>query len=148
MKWFEVPHDASQTVGYAIQTEGHEFLIMTDMGRITEEALSLARKADTVVIESNYDMDMLMGGTYTHELKMRICQGNGHLSNDECALAIKDFYHEGLRNLFLCHLSENNNTPLLAYRSASEALSELGVPSGQVNLRALPRREPSPLMIL
>ena len=60
---------------------------MTDLGRMTEEALAYASEADTVVIESNYDVDMLMGGPYPHELKMRICQGHGHLSNDECAAA-------------------------------------------------------------
>ena len=148
VKYFVVPHDASQTVGYAIKVDGHKFLIMTDIGRMTEEALELASQADTVVIESNYDMDMLMAGPYTHELKMRICQGNGHLSNDECAEAITRFWHPGLRNIFLCHLSENNNTPSKALTRSQQALSELGVPSGTVNLRPLPRRQPSPMMIL
>ena len=125
VRYFVVPHDATQTVGYAF-----------------------ASQADTVVIESNYDMDMLISGPYPHELKMRICQGHGHLSNEECAAAIMKFWHPGLRNLFLCHMSENNNTPDLAYDSARKALESLGVESGSVNLRALPRRLPSPLMIL
>lgn len=148
VKYFEVPHDATQTVGFAIRAEGHYFVIMTDIGHMVKEALQYAGKADTVVIESNYDVDMLMGGSYTHELKMRICRGNGHLSNDECAGAIKLFYHKGLKNLFLCHLSENNNLPELACKSAYSALSELGVPEGSVSLRALPRQTPSPLIIL
>lgn len=148
VRYFVVPHDATQTVGYAIMIDGHKFVIMTDIGRMTEEAVAFAQQADTVVVESNYDMDMLISGPYTHDLKMRICQGNGHLSNDECAQAIKRFWHPGLRNLFLCHLSENNNTPDLAYRSAEKALAELGVEKGTVNLRTLPRRTPSPLMML
>ena len=148
VRWFVVPHDASQTVGFAIQVEDHNFLIMTDIGRMTEEALELARKADTVVIESNYDMDMLMGGPYTHDLKMRICKGNGHLSNDQCAEAIESFWHPGVRNIFLCHLSENNNTPVKAHDRAMQALEKLGIEPGSVNLRPLPRRSPSPLMIL
>lgn len=148
VRCFEVPHDATQTVGFAIVCGDRRFLIMTDMGRITDEALDLASKADTVVIESNYDRDMLMSGPYTHELKMRICQGSGHLANDECASAIRKFYHPGLRNLFLCHLSENNNTPGLAYESASAALESIGVKPGMVNLRALPRKEPSPFFLL
>ncbi|MCQ2133362.1 MAG: MBL fold metallo-hydrolase [Bacteroidales bacterium] len=148
VRYFVVPHDATQTVGYAIMIDGHKFVIMTDIGRMTEEAISFAQQADTVVVESNYDMDMLISGPYTHDLKMRICQGNGHLSNDECAQAIRRFWHPGLKNLFLCHLSENNNTPELAYRSAEKALAELGVEKGTVNLRTLPRRSPSPLMML
>ncbi len=148
VRYFVVPHDATQTVGYAIETEGHKFVIMTDIGRMTDEAVEFARQADTVVIESNYDMDMLMGGPYTYDLKMRIVQGCGHLSNDECANAIKRFWHPGLRNIFLCHLSENNNTHDLAYRCSAEALEELGVPKGTVALRCLPRQYPSQMFVL
>lgn len=148
VRHFVVPHDATQTVGYCIELEGHRFVIMTDVGRITDEAVELASKADTVVIESNYDIDMLMGGPYTYELKMRIVQGCGHLSNDECASAIRRFWHPGLRNIFLCHLSENNNTADLAYRCSLSALEEKGVKKGDVSLRCLPRTYPSPLFSL
>lgn len=148
VKYFVVPHDATQTVGYYIQAGDRKFVIMTDIGRMTDEALRYASEADTVVVESNYDMDMLIRGPYTHELKMRICQGHGHLSNDECAFAIRQFWHDGLRNIFLCHLSDHNNTPELAYGSALAALRQLGVEGGTVNLRALPRQTPSPMIVL
>ena len=160
-KCFIVPHDATQTVGYALRIGGYRLVIMTDIGRMTDEALQYASQADTVVIESNYDMDMLIGGPYTHELKMRICQGNGHLSNDECAAAIQKFYHPQLKHIFLCHLSENNNTPDRAYRTAVEGLGQLGLrpvsknswllvgsQGRTVTLRALPRRTPSQLFTL
>ncbi len=148
VRYFVVPHDATQTVGYAIEIEDHKFVIMTDIGRMTDEAVEFARQADTVVVESNYDMDMLMGGPYTYELKMRIVQGCGHLSNDECAGAIKRFWHPELRNIFLCHLSENNNTHDLAYRCSLNALQELGVARGTVALRCLPRQYPSQMFVL
>lgn len=148
VRYFVVPHDATQTVGYAIEVEGRKFVIMTDVGRMTDEAVELARQADTVVVESNYDIDMLMSGPYTHELKMRIIQGCGHLSNDECASAIRRFWHQELRNIFLCHLSENNNTAELAYQSAVEALAEKGCRKGEVALRCLPRQYPSPMFTL
>jgi len=148
VRYFEVPHDATQTVGYAIMADGHKFVLMTDMGRMTDEAAGLARQADTMVVEANYDMDMLMGGPYPHDLKMRICQGHGHLSNDECADAIRRVWHPGLKNIFLCHLSEHNNTPSLAYEAAERALSDVGVGKGNVNLCALPRTTPSQLFVL
>ena len=148
VRYFVVPHDATQTVGYAIEVDGHKFVIMTDIGRMTDEAVELALQADTVVVESNYDIDMLMSGPYTYELKMRIVQGCGHLSNDECASAIRRFWHPGLRNIFLCHLSENNNTAELAYNCASKSLSEIGVAKGEVALRCLPRQYPSPMFTL
>ncbi|MGN0190430.1 MAG: MBL fold metallo-hydrolase, partial [Candidatus Cryptobacteroides sp.] len=122
VRYFIVPHDATQTVGYYIKVplEGrdHRFFIMTDAGRVTDEAVQFAARAETVVFESNYDMDMLLGGTYPAELKRRIMDGSGHLSNDECASAIKRFCHNGLRNIFLCHLSENNNTPRCAWETS------------------------------
>jgi phosphoribosyl 1,2-cyclic phosphodiesterase len=122
VRYFVVPHDATQTVGYAIEADGRRFVIMTDVGRMTDEAVEFARGADTVVVESNYDMDMLMGGPYTYELKMRIVQGCGHLSNDECASAIRRFYHSGLKNIFLCHLSNDNNTPEKAVAAVRSVL--------------------------
>ena len=148
VRYFVVPHDATQTVGYAIEADGYKFVIMTDVGRMTDEAVAFAKEADTVVVESNYDMDMLMGGPYTYELKMRIVQGCGHLSNDECASAIKRFWHPGLRNIFLCHLSENNNTHELAYQCSLQALREIGVEKGTVALRCLPRQYPSQMFTL
>ena len=148
VRYFIVPHDATQTVGYAIEVEDRRFVIMTDVGRMTDEAVDFARQADTVVVESNYDMDMLMSGPYTYELKMRIVQGCGHLSNDECASAIRRFWHPGLRNIFLCHLSENNNTHDMAYRCSADALKEIGVEKGTVALRCLPRQYPSQMYTL
>ena len=150
VRCFEVPHDATQTVGYSIELDGHRFVIMTDVGRMTDEAVAFASEAETVVIESNYDMDMLMGGPYTHELKMRIVKGNGHLSNDECASAVRRFLHPGLRNIFLCHLSENNNTHQMAHDCTFAALKDVCASSGipVPALRCLPRRQPSPLFTL
>ena len=160
-RYFVVPHDASQTVGYGIRLAGLNFVIMTDLGRMTAEALSYASHAHVVVVESNYDREMLMNGSYPYELKMRISQGNGHLSNDECADAVRRFYHKDLTHLFLCHLSENNNTPELAIKATSDALADIGLlPSYErssyfaseegdsVVMQPLPRRTPSRLFTL
>ena len=150
---FVVPHDATQTVGYLIEWHGTRFFLMTDAGRVTTEAIEYASSADAVVFESNYDMGMLIGGSYPHDLKMRICKGNGHLSNDECAEAVRRFWHPGLKNLFLCHLSENNNTPALAFEATAEALRSIDAGDGLTakdvtNLQTLPRTTPSQVYIL
>jgi len=148
VRYFVVPHDATQCVGYAIRCEEELFVLMTDLGHVTPEAMSWASEAQTVVVESNYDIQMLMGGTYPQELKDRITHGIGHLSNEDCAAAICNFMHPGLRNIFLCHLSGNNNTPELAYDSALAALNSLGIEKGEIALRVLRRGEPSPLLTL
>ncbi len=150
---FVVPHDATQTVGYFIEWNGVRFFLMTDAGRVTDEAVEYARLADAVVFESNYDPEMLVAGPYTHDLKMRICHGNGHLSNDECASAIRRFWHPGLKDLFLCHLSENNNTPSLAFESAACALRSIRADGAATakeltNLQTLPRTHASQMFIL
>lgn len=145
--WFEVPHDATQTVGYAIQIDGFNFVIMTDIGHMTEEALRLASQADTVVIESNYDLEMLRNGPYPPELQDRICLGGGHMSNALCAEAVRKFNHKGLKAIFLCHLSEHNNTPELARKASTDAL-ECFLPEERPRLVALPRQTPSPMFRL
>ena len=172
-QYFAVPHDASSTFGYALMLDGYKFVIMTDIGRMVPQAMSFAKQADTVVIESNYDLEMLRHGPYPKILQDRICGGHGHLSNVECAEALREFVHPGLRNIFLCHLSEHNNTPELAYQTSFEVLKELytpcapsrgmagyslartGVEPGDVlqecripRLCPLPRMTPSPMFIL
>lgn len=142
-RYFIVPHDATQTVGYCIDLHGYIFVIMTDIGRMTDEAIAYARQASTVVIESNYDLDMLRGGSYPIELQNRICSGFGHLSNEECADAIRDFLHPGLSNVFLCHLSENNNTPHKALAASAPVVEGTGI-----RLLPLPRQTASPMFIL
>ena len=150
VRCFEVPHDATQTLGYQIEFEGYKFFIMTDVGRVTDEAVSLARECSTVVIESNYDVDMLWGGPYPAELKARISSGNGHISNDECASALARIWHPSLEHVFLCHLSENNNTPQAAFRTSRAALAgAMGVAEEEVTqLVCLPRTCPSEIFIL
>lgn len=160
-RYFIVPHDATQTVGYGIKAGPLRFVIMTDIGAMTSEALAFASHAEVVVVESNYDREMLMNGPYTRDLKLRISQGSGHLSNDECAESVALFYHEELTHVFLCHLSENNNTPELAVKATSDALAGIGLlpsyPKSSVFcsetgrsliMQPLPRRTPSRLFTL
>ena len=141
VRFFVVPHDASETVGYAIMLDDYKFVIMTDIGCVTQEAMSWARQADTVVIESNYDPEMLRTGPYPLDLQARIRGGHGHLSNFECAEAIHAFNHEGLSHIFLCHLSEHNNTPELAYAASLPF-------RGSASLAPLPRQTASQLYTL
>ena len=132
---FMVPHDSTDNVGYYIEVgeEGEppvKFCLVTDCGYVTDEIRSYLKKADHIVVESNHDIDMLMHGPYPGYLKMRVRGEGGHLSNKECAELIHDIYHKSLQHLFLCHLSHENNTPDIAYRTADEALRNEGVNVG------------------
>lgn len=141
VRYFVVPHDASETVGYAILAGGLKYVHITDCGALTQEALSWCSQADVLVLESNYDAEMLENGPYPQQLKDRIRSGHGHLSNDECAEALRQIMHKSLKYVFLCHLSEHNNTPELALESARSAVPE----DYDVRVIPLPRQNASPL---
>ncbi len=131
---FEVPHDSIDNVGYHIEFDGQTFVLMTDIGRITDKIKEYARKANHLVIEANYDEQMLQTGKYPHYLKQRIGNGMGHLSNRISAEFIASIYNEHMRNIWLCHLSQDNNHPEIAFRAVEQALSANGCKIGE-NLR-------------
>lgn len=133
---FVVPHDATQTVGYHFTFDGERFTVMTDLGDVTDDAAHYAALADHLVVESNYDVDMLITGSYPKELKERILMQHGHLSNEQTASLLRRACHESLRDVYLCHLSANNNTPELAYAMAKKTLGSLG---SRASLHCLPR---------
>lgn len=145
---FTVPHDSTDNVGYYIEfgpaSNPVRFCLATDVGFVTSDIRHFLGKADHVVMESNHDIDMLMNGPYPNYLKKRVRGEGGHMSNRECAELIHDIYHKGLRHIFLCHLSQENNDPDLAYRTAAKALQSEGVRVGEdVVLSVLMRNSPS-----
>lgn len=105
------PHDASGSCCYKINDGKRSCMIATDLGYMTDDIMDFAKGVDAMLIESNYDVRMLVYGEYPEDLKARIAGEGGHMSNDECAQAVKFFIDNGTRKFFLGHLSENNNTP-------------------------------------
>lgn len=83
-----------------------------------------------MLIESNYDIDMLKKGPYPAELKMRIMSECGHLSNNACAAELPELLKSGTTRFILGHLSRNNNNPLLALSAAKNTLTEAGAAVG------------------
>jgi Metal-dependent hydrolases of the beta-lactamase superfamily I len=141
---FEVPHDASDCVGYMVQYKEHKFVLATDIGQITEEVARYIRIANHLIIEANYDDEMLANGKYPDFLKMRITNGRGHLCNLETARFLASNFDLHLKNIWLCHLSKDNNHPDLALKTVEMAMAEYGIrPGKDVNLSALKRTYPS-----
>ncbi len=143
---FEVPHDSTDNVGYYIEFGNHKFTFATDVGHITETVSKYMCMANHLIIESNYDEEMLMFGTYPQFLKERVASLTGHLSNHEAAEFLANHYHTGLKDIWLCHLSRDNNHPELAYKTVDIRLFNEGIRVGKdVNLIALKRSTPSDL---
>ncbi len=141
---FEVPHDGTDNVGYCIEIDGKTFCFLTDMGHITPTAAQYICRANHLIIESNYDEEMLRMGPYPHHLKVRINGPKGHMSNRETAEFLAEHVNEGLKNIWLCHLSKDNNHPELAYKTIEMHLRAKGVIAGKdLQLTALKRSIPS-----
>ncbi|MDR1555908.1 MAG: MBL fold metallo-hydrolase [Tannerellaceae bacterium] len=143
---FEVPHDSTDNVGYFVEFGNHTFTFATDVGHITETVSAYMSKANHLVIEANYDEEMLKFGSYPHFLKERVSSPTGHLSNREAAEFLATHYHSGLKNIWLCHLSRDNNHPELAYKTVDIRLFSEGIRVGKdVSLTTLKRSTPSEL---
>ena len=88
--------------------------------------------------------EMLKMGPYPAHLKERIAGTNGHMSNRDTAQFLADNIHEGLKNIWLCHLSKDNNHPELAYKTVEFIFRSKGILVGKdVQLAALKRNTPS-----
>ncbi len=143
---FAVPHDASGNVGYKVEACGTVFCLMTDVGHVTEEMQEYIAQAHYLVIEANYDEEMLRVGPYPQHLKARIDGPTGHLSNVACGEAIAHYATAGLKHVWLCHLSEENNHPVLAQKTVEETLRRYGIVAGKdFLLDVLKRKSPSKL---
>ena len=122
---FHTSHDTDESVGYRIEGSG-VYAHATDTGCVTGEMRRFLRGADTVLLESNHDEDMLRYGPYPFYLKKRILSARGHLSNADCAAFARELAESGTRQIILAHLSRENNTPQKAMECAAAALEGLG----------------------
>ena len=155
---FETMHDV-KSVGFSIEYEGERFVIATDMGIITERAAYYMSRANYLMIECNYDREMLVNGRYTQMLKDRVMGEKGHLDNAVAAQFVADNYHDGLHYVFMCHLSQDNNTEEIATATMRQALMARGLSVGDgsnsasqsscdIQICALPRYTSSCFYIL
>lgn len=141
---FDVPHDASQPVGYTVQMGAEKIAVATDLGEATPTVEQYLRGAQIIYIESNHDVEMLRNGKYPPHLKKRVLGARGHLSNAAAGVLLVEVC-EGLAeaarpHVLLAHLSEENNRPMLAYDTVLRVLdgNEVQVRTLQVAERDYP----------
>jgi phosphoribosyl 1,2-cyclic phosphodiesterase len=109
---FATSHDADRSISFSFSIMGERITIITDTGKVTDEMAALASRSRLLFLEANYDEAMLASGPYPPFLQARISSSTGHLSNRQAA----DFLgalkvSEAPELTYLCHLSENNNSP-------------------------------------
>jgi len=143
---FPIPHDAARPVGFVLHSSGLRLGIVTDLGHATTLVVERLRGCHLLMIESNHDADMLRSGPYPWQLKQRVAGRMGHLSNSEAASLLREVADERCQAVVLAHLSEKNNTPELARRSAAGALGRAGV--ARVSMRVAAPKHPTPAVQL
>lgn len=109
---FDVSHDAVHPVGFVVNVVGSQSKagFVTDLGVVSENVKEALFGVKMVFIESNYDEQMLFGGSYPYILKQRIAGEKGHLSNSQSLELAKFLFDNGTKCFVLSHISENNNT--------------------------------------
>ena len=110
-------HDAVEPCSFMISNNKYNIAILTDIGQPCANVINCIKEADVAFLEANYDEDMLLNSRYTYHLKKRVSGKKGHLSNYEAALLILEHATPRLKKILLSHISENNNTPELAYKT-------------------------------
>jgi len=146
---FGISHDSTDCLGYVIDCCGQRFMIATDCGEPNHNMEAFIQTANHIVIEANHDEQLLLNGPYPTYLKERILSPRGHQSNTTCSELLVQNYHPELRNIFLCHLSRENNDPQVAYNAIAERLEDAGiVPDRDVFIKTLDRLDPSPVYVL
>lgn len=126
---FGISHDAVDPVAYSFKKEDLKISIVTDLGHVPIDLLSNLIDSNLIMLESNHDIEMLKSGPYPYVLKQRILSKRGHISNEACAEAIIRVhgYSNRLGHVVLGHLSQDNNTPELAYETVKNILEENGL---------------------
>ncbi len=145
---FPVFHDAPETIGFHICAGDKKITIVTDLGHICQTAGQYIKAANLLVIESNYDEQMLIDGSYPYYLKKRIQSDNGHLGNHQTSLFLAEILSDNLSHICLAHLSKNNNTPELALQSITNTFSERGIVLNGQKISVLKRNNPTEMIIL
>jgi phosphoribosyl 1,2-cyclic phosphodiesterase len=116
-------HDATDPVGFVIESREGRIGIATDLGIVTRLVRDKLNGCQVLVLESNHDEEMLTNGPYPWHLKQRIKSRHGHISNTESMQLLEDLLHDGLKGVYLAHLSEVNNDPQLPHAAATALLS-------------------------
>ena len=122
VKPFSIPHDAANPCGFNIFKDNKKISIATDIGHMTNGILKNLEDSIFIMLESNYDPEVLKYSKYPYQLKTRIAGPDGHLSNELAGKTISYLLNSGLKQAVLGHLSKQSNFPELAYKTVIDEI--------------------------
>src|SRR5690625_5178960 len=124
---FGVSHDAAEPMFYTFGKNGKKVAPVTELGYVSERIKKTLADADAYVFEANHDVEMISMGRYPWSVKRRILGDSGHVSNEDCGLALSDIVGNQTKRIYLAHLSKDNNMKELARMSVNNILQERGI---------------------
>ncbi|MDY0024028.1 MAG: MBL fold metallo-hydrolase [Candidatus Izemoplasmatales bacterium] len=145
---FETYHDATEPFGYRF-IEGEKSLVyITDTGYFPIKEYETLRNADAYIIESNHEVEMLLESARPWQLKRRILDDQGHLSNEDSANLLLNIIGEKTKFIVLAHLSRECNLETLALSTHQKVFFEQGIDIKTYNLIAARQNEASEEIII
>ena len=146
---FSIPHDAANPCGFTINNEKHQLSIATDIGHMTNDIVKHLEGSELLLLESNYDTEVLKCCKYPFHLKARIAGSTGHLSNTMSGKTISYLLkNSNLNTAILGHLSKESNFPELAYQTVVDELLANNCNTDSINLSVASRELPGRLIKL
>ena len=146
---FSIPHDAANPCGFTINNSKHQLSIATDIGHMTNDIVKHLEGSELLLLESNYDIEVLKCCKYPFHLKSRIAGSTGHLSNTMSGKTISYLLKNGnLHTALLGHLSKESNFPELAYQTVIDELLSNNCNTESINLSVASRDLPGRLIKL
>ena len=146
LKSFSIPHDAINPCGFTISNGEKTISIATDIGHMTNDILKNLEPSSFVMLEANYDPEVLKCSSYPYILKTRIAGPNGHLSNELAGKTISHLLKCNLKQATLGHLSKESNFPELAYKTVVEEILSNDLLETSLNLNVASRDLPGKLI--
>lgn len=143
---FSTSHDAMDSCGFSIEYDNSKISVATDLGEVTKEVMNNLKQSKFVLLEANYEPEVLRACSYPYSIKTRIAGIKGHLSNSEAGNTISKLVNSGLQNVMLGHLSKESNFPELAYNSVLNELTQNGIHIKDIELNVAKRLEPSKIV--
>ena len=123
VKPFFISHDAAEPIGFSFFYKQQKCSLATDLGFVSADVKKALADSDVIILEANHDPKMLNEGRYPRFLKERIRSKHGHLSNIDAGMLLAEIVESKETEVFLAHLSQENNRPTLAYKTVSDILA-------------------------
>ena len=143
---FSISHDAANPCGFSISHKNKQMSIATDLGYVSKGVYEALEKSSFILLESNYDSEILKFSRYPYPLKKRISGEFGHLSNEDAAKLVVQLAKKNLNTVMLGHLSKENNFPELAYKTVMEELIDNKISEKDLKLSVATRFDHTPII--